>query len=162
LASTSKATDVAGGKRRMMVALAQRPGLSARQLGIRAGLSSSSGTFSTYLGALRAAGWLDGTRDSMALTSDGLAALGNYTPLPTGPGLFNYWKAELGSSGASRMLQALYDAHPEMLTKARLAERAGISPASGTFSTYLGKLRSLELVQDAGGGCLIASDEFFQ
>lgn len=43
-----------GGLRRMMIALAQRPqGLSARQLGVRAGLSSKSGTFTTYLARAR-------------------------------------------------------------------------------------------------------------
>src|SRR6202011_1269167 len=35
-----------GGLRRMLIALAQRPGLTNRQLGLRAGLSSQSGTFS--------------------------------------------------------------------------------------------------------------------
>jgi hypothetical protein len=137
-----------GGKRRMLVALAQRPqGMSAKQLGIRAGLSSSSGTFGTYLGELRSAGWIVGERSHLQITEAGTGALGNYEPLPTGQALLEYWLAELGDSGAARMLRALGDAYPDALTKDALAEAAGMSAGSGTFGTYLGKLRSLELCE---------------
>ena len=60
--------------------------------------------------------------------------------------------------GASRMLQALVDASPRPMSNAELGERAEISPASGTFSTYLSRLRSLELVTGRGGE-LRASEE---
>lgn len=51
--NSNGAGEISGGMRRMMVALAQRPGLNRRQLGVRAGLSSSSGTFQTYLSKLK-------------------------------------------------------------------------------------------------------------
>ena len=142
----------------MMIALAQRPGLSAKQLGVRAGLSSSSGTFGTYLGKLRSNGWMDGSRDRMELTAEGIAALGAYEPLPAGRDLLTHWLGELGG-GASRMLQALAEAYPRALTKEELGAAAGISHTSGTFGTYLGKLRTLELV--TGSRELQASEEFF-
>lgn len=142
----------------MMVALAQRPGISARQIGLRAGLKSSSGTFSTYLGKLRSNGWVDGSRDSMKLTEKGIEALGSYDPLPTGEALFHNWHSALGG-GAARMLEALFLAHPGAMTKEQLGAAAGISHTSGTFSTYLGKLRALELV--TGGSEIKATDEFF-
>jgi len=47
----------------------------------------------------------------------------------------------------------------QALTKEQLAEAAGISHGSGTFSTYLGKLRTLELI--TGSRELEASEEFF-
>lgn len=136
-----------GGMRRMMVALAQCPrGLSAKQIGVRAGLSSSSGTFGTYLGKLRSNGWVDGGRDAITITQPGVQALGSYTPLPTGRELVAYWLAELGQGGIGRMLSALVEAYPRALTKEEVGKLAGVSHTSGTFGTYLGKLRTLELV----------------
>lgn len=57
------------------------------------------------------------------------------------------------------LLQALADAHPRALSRDVAAERAGLSPGSGTFGTYLGKLRALELV--SGSKELKASEELF-
>ena len=141
---------VRGGLRRMMIALAQRPGLNKSQLGVRAGLSSKSGTFSTYLGRLRTNGWLEGAGDCMKLSENGLTALGQFDPLPEGKSLYEYWLGELGNSGAARMLSALYAAHPRRLSKQELGEAAVISHTSGTFGTYMGTLRRLELIEGRG------------
>ena len=149
-----------GGKRRMLIALAQRPqGMSARQLGVRAGLSSGSGTFGTYLGELRARSWIVGERERLQITDAGVAALGDYDPLPTGQALLGYWLRELGDSGVARMLRALADVYPHALTKDALGEAAGMSAGSGTFGTYLGKLRSLELCE--GKSEITAAAELF-
>jgi uncharacterized protein len=146
------------GLRRMLVALAQRPnGLTNGQLGVRAGVSSKSGTFSTYLSRARARGWIADDGQIRRITDDGIDALGSYDPLPEGADLARYWINELGG-GASRMLQALLEAYPLSLTNAELGERAGISAGSGTFSTYLSRLRALELVTGRGGQ-LCASEE---
>jgi hypothetical protein len=159
VSSTGEAPQ--GGLRRMLIALAQRPqGLSAQQLGVRAGMSSSSGTFGTYLGKGRANGWIEGDRSRLTITGAGQAALGHYEPLPTGPELLAYWLGELGG-GAARMLQVLADAYPNALTAEDLGERAGMSAGSGTFGTYLGKLRTLELVTGSRAA-LRASEELFE
>jgi len=150
---------VSGGMRRMLIALAQRPGLTKKQLGVRAGLSSQSGTFGTYLGHLRSNGWIDGA-DAIRITPAGQSALGSYEPLPEGRDLLAYWLNELGQSGAGRMLANLAEVYPSSLTREELGERAAISSSSGTFGTYLGKLRTLELIQ--GGHELRASHEFFE
>jgi hypothetical protein len=147
-----------GGLRRMMIALAQRPGLNAKQLGVRAGLSSSSGTFGTYLAKARSSGWIEGDRNSMQLTADGTAALGSYEPLPSGRALLLYWKNELGG-GAARMLEVLANEFPKFIPKQDLGFAAGIVHTSGTFGTYLAKLRTLELVE--GKSELRASPELF-
>ncbi len=151
--------DITGGLRRMMIALAQRPGLTKKQLGVRAGMSSSSGTFGTYLGKLRSSHWIHRS-DPLVLTDEGRDALGAYDPLPEGQELLRYWLGELGDSGAGRMLKALADHYPQPMTKEQLGEAASISATSGTFGTYLGKLRTLELVE--GRGELNASKEFFE
>lgn len=146
------------GLRRMLVALAQRPqGLTNGQLGVRAGVSSRSGTFATYLGRARSQGWVHG-RGTLQITEAGLLALGGYDPLPEGQALADYWIRQLGG-GAARMLQAMVQVYPGTLTNDELGERAGISSRSGTFATYLGRLRALELV--TGRGELRASEELF-
>lgn len=159
---TSNDTSVgSGGLRRILIALAQRPqGLSARQLGVRAGLSSSSGTFGTYLASARSSGWIEGGRDRLTITDDGLKALGDYDPLPTGQELLDYWLRQLGDSGAGRMLQAAASNYPNALSKEELARESGLSASSGTFGTYLSKLRTLELVE--GRGEIKASVELFE
>jgi hypothetical protein len=149
----------AGGLRRMLIALAQRPGLSARQLGVRAGLSSSSGSFNTYLSKGRSSGWLVGGRDCMEATPQGIAAIGHYDPLPEGQGLLDYWLNDLGASGAGRILRALAEAHPNSMSKEDLGAATELSHNSGSFNTYLSKLRTLELIE--GSNPLKASDEFF-
>jgi len=150
-----------GGLQRMLVALAQRPqGLSAHQLGVRAGLSSKSGTFDTYLARARKASWIAGDRGQLTITDAGLEALGSYEPLPTGVALLDHWLRQLGNGGASRMLHALANAYPRPLTREALGEAAGLTGNSGTFDTYLGRLRALELV--SGKRELHASAEFFE
>lgn len=153
-------SEVSGGLRRMLIALAERPGLSKRQLGLRAGLSSKSGTFGTYLGKGRSEGWIGGGGESLEITQDGISALGQFDALPEGRELLDYWLGELGQSGAGRMLEVLAEAYPKALTKEELGNAAEMSHLSGTFGTYLGKLRSLELVE--GRGEIRASKEFFE
>jgi hypothetical protein len=128
-------------------------------LGVRAGLSSRSGTFTTYLGALRSDDLITSNGDAFELTSHGSVVLGRYDPLPEGEDLYRHWLSELGSSGAARMLTVLHDAYPRSLSRDELGLLASISSVSGTFTTYLGKLRSLELV--TGSKELKASEEFF-
>lgn len=147
------------GLRRMLIALAQRPqGLNRRQLGVRAALSSRSGTFDTYLSKARTNGWVDGT-NQLRITDAGSRALGSYDPLPEGRDLLEHWLRELGNSGAARILRELAGAYPRALTRAELGEAANLSDRSGTFDEYLSKLRTLELIE--GRGELRASEELF-
>ena len=160
LVYTAPASIGQSGLKRMLIALAQRNGLSARQLGVRAGLSSKSGTFNTYLGQGRTNGWITGHRDKLEVTEEGIKTLGAYEPLPQGPELLAYWLRELGQSGAARILSALSDAYPREISKHELGELSGMSANSGTFNTYLGRLRTLELVE--GSRDLKVSAELFK
>jgi len=132
----------------MLIVLAQHPeGCDRVQLAILAGLSPKSGTFSTYLGRLRTSGWAETRGDRFFATRDGLDALGSYPPLPSGEALIAYWLDWCGRQGGRRhMLQVLIDAGARGIERDDLAAAAGLSPSSGTFSTYLGKLRSARLV----------------
>lgn len=68
--------------------------------------------------------------------------------LPPGP------YARLDSS-----LTALANVYPKAMTRAELGEAANLSDRSGTFDTYLSRLRTLELID--GKGELRASEELF-
>ncbi len=147
------------GLRRMMIALAQRNGLSARQLALRSGMSASGGSFRTYLSKGRVNGWINGDSHRIELTDAGVTALGAYDPLPEGVDLQAYWLNELGNTGAAALLRALCEAYPRGLSQDDLAEKTGMSRAGGSFRTYLSRLRTLELIQ--GKGELRASEELF-
>jgi hypothetical protein len=69
--------------------------------------------------------------------------------VPAGASLdsWSVWLEKLHGKNRE-MLQVLIQAGP--MTRQQLAFRAGISPNSGTFATYLGKLRSLGLIEKDG------------
>ncbi len=149
------------GLRRILIALAQYPqGRSARQIGILAGLSSKSGSFNTYLSKGRSSGWIDGERGLLRITDGGVTALGDFDPLPRGQELLEYWLRDLGDSGAARILRVLADRYPKSMSKAEVGAAANLSHASGSFNTYLSKLRTLELIE--GRGELRASETLFE
>ena len=145
---------------RMMVALAQRPGLNRRQLGLRATVATSGGSFNTYLSKGRTNGWIvENGGGGYQLTDAGYTALGSYEPLPEGAELAQHYLRELGTSGAARMLSALLNAYPNGLTRTELSDAAQVDAGGGSFNTYLSKLRTLELV--TGKQTLTASEELF-
>lgn len=149
------------GLRRILTALYQYPdGLSAKQVGIIAGLKASSGTFTSYASRGKSSGWMEGSPQHYKITQEGIDALGEVTPLPTGEDLFNYWMREFGDSGASRILEAVYRAYPNSIDRAQVGEQAGISHTSGTFTSYLSRLKAYNLIE--GKSELKASPSLFQ
>lgn len=136
-----------GGKRNILVALAQHPdGLSRTALAMRAGLAPAGGTYAKYLGILRSAGLAEGS-DPIRATGAGLAELGEWDPLPEGPELVRYWIGQV-SGGQRRILQALVGAGSEGLDRDALAAAAELTSSAGTFAKYLGRLRRMELVDE--------------
>lgn len=159
---TGEATVGRGGLRRMLTALAQVPqGLSAAKMGIRAGMSYRSGTWDTYIGRAKKAGWIEGTSQQYTITDEGLAALGPYDPLPTGQALLDHWLREFGSGGQARILEALAHVYPKTMTREELGEAVDMSFTSGTWDTYIGRLKKLDLIEAVGRGEFRASEELF-
>jgi len=147
------------GKRRMLIALAQNQnGLTYTKLSILTGISQSGGTWRTYLGDLRGHNLVD-PGEPVRITQAGLKALGNYEPLPTGQALIDYWRSRLGRSGKRAIFDAVLAAYPRGVAQEDVSARTGISMAGGTWRTYLGELRGLELI--VGRGELRASEELF-
>lgn len=154
-----------GALRRIMIALAQHPGwLTDSKISVFSGVGKKGGSFGTYLSRARGAGWIeDGGGGTRRITEAGLAALGDYEKLPTGPDLAAFWMGHRKLAGAaSKILMVLIDAYPEGLDDETIGERAGVGTKGGSFGTYLSRLRSRDLLQDLGGRTRKASDILFE
>jgi len=150
------------GARDMLAALAARHPtmLTRQQIATLAGMSAGSGTFSTYLGELQRAGFI--SRDhggDFFMTPVGLDFIGPVASPRTHEELVAMWLPKF-RAGAREMLQALIRAYPEGLPRDVLAESAGMSAASGTFSTYLGELVRAG-VAEKRGGLIVAGEALY-
>lgn len=126
-------------------------------IAIRSGYAVS-GNFQNRMGKLSTLGFIEG-RGEKTITQEGLAALGNYTPLPSpGPELQQYWINEFGKC-EGLILTYLIDLYPNTATKVEIAANTGYA-VSGNFENRLGKLKSLNLIE--GRGDLKASDSLFE
>lgn len=133
-----------GAQKKLLTVLATYGPRSKRQLALQAGYSEGGGGFNNPLGALRSAGYVDPPKgEPIAITDEGLAALGDYEPLPMGQALLDHWLATLPGA-AKKILTALVELGP--LPKLRLAEVTGYEPSGGGFNNPLGRLRTLGLV----------------
>lgn len=130
---------------------------SHAQVAFIAGYSHKSGTWATYLSRLRSAGMIEG-RGDLILMPPGAEHAREPEIEPTREGL---WSAVLGKIDAplQRILKPLIAAYPEGLSHADVAKEAGYSPSSGTWATYLSRLRSLDLID--GRGALRAQSWLF-
>jgi hypothetical protein len=162
--ATSLVTGVAGedatpdqgsmgrGERKILTVLARRPEewMSRGKVGLMADFSVKSGTFDTYMGRLKKRGYLESANGSARATPDGVAAIG---PIPAVPQTHAELMAEWGSSigtGPRMLLETLDRQYPGGLTRQDLAAQANFSWNSGTFDTYVGRLRTLGLIEKQG------------
>lgn len=145
------------GYSRILTALAQcTEPISVEALGLRARLSSSTGSFGQHLAQARREGLVEGTRRALQLTEAGRRQLAHVAPLPTGSALATWWRNELPASTWA-ILQILLQAE-EPLSKDEVGKRAGLSPNTGSFGQHLAKLRRLNLIRGSGDA-MTASEE---
>jgi hypothetical protein len=150
----------AGGKRRILAALAQYPdGMNQRKLSILVDIAPKGGTWRTYMAELRGKGWVEGGKDHMRITGAGLGALGDWEPLPTGDELVQYWRNRLGDSGKRAIFDAVVEAYPDSIDVDRVSQITGIARAGGTWRTYMAELRGLGIIE--GRGDLQAAADLF-
>ena len=99
------------------------------------------------LSTLRSAGYIEGGNEqTMTITEGGLAALGDFDPLPTGRDLLAYWLRHRALGKCEReVLIALADA-PGGLDADALCRATGYE-FSGGFRNALSALRTLGLIQ---------------
>jgi uncharacterized protein len=125
------------------------------------------GAFNNYLSSLRSRGYITG-RDQLQITPAGVAALGDFEPLPTGIALQDYWLSQLGQAERS-ILQVLLAAYPSVLDKETIAANTAAyktdgqpyASGGGGFNNAISRLRTLELI-DGTKVALKASDILFE
>ena len=150
-----------GGDRRMLAALAQHgQPMTATKLSILTGIARNGGTFRTYIGKLKSNGWVSGPSTQLEITPTGIEAIGDFSPLPTGQGLIDFWRRELGESGMRKLFDCLVASYPSAKSKDEICGEIGMEASGGTYRTYMGKLKSLGLVE--GRGELVASKHLFE
>lgn len=152
------AGDVKGGPElRILRVLAQRhpAKLSRPQWATLARMKKSSGTWSTYMSRLRTAGYIS-EEGGCSCTAAGLAAAGTVAQQPqTAAEVRAMWLQALGPE--SKMLETLITLYPAWTDRANLADRLRMVASSGTFSTYLSRLRSNALIEENGRKVRVAS-----
>lgn len=117
---------------------------SHAQVGFIAGFSHKSGTWTTYLSRLRSRGLIEG-RGDLVLTEIGLAAAAGPATAPT-VGALHAAVLDKIDAPLRKILQPLLEVYPDGLSHEEAGRRAGYSSSSGTWATYLSRLRSLDLI----------------
>jgi len=148
-----------GPMRKILAVLAQLGPMDKKKLALLSGYTHDGGGFNNPIGRLRSAGYMTPKRvEPLAITSEGVAALGAYDRLPEDAAtLFSYWMAQPVVDGAMRsILTALREAGGS-LDREELASRCvrpdggiGYEPTGGGFNNPLGRLRRIGLVSKTG------------
>jgi uncharacterized protein len=152
----------AGAVRILQELAARAPaGYSRAQVGALTQFSPKGGTFNTYLGDLRRAGFIE-ERGGLAFATDaGITALGDQVPkAPTShEDAMALWRKAL-RAGAFAMLEAIVAAGRDGITRQEIADQVGMQSSGGTFNTYLGDLRRNGLITEQHKRCT-ANDILF-
>jgi len=143
---------VKAGARRILETLARHhpTRMTRAQLGTLAKFKVTGGTFTTYWGVLKRAGYVEESGGDVGITPAGLDFVGVVPaePLSTEQ-VLDMWRGAL-KAGARRMLDVLVDAYPEQVEREALAAAVEMTATGGTFTTYLGTLRRNGLVEVTG------------
>lgn len=143
------------GERAVLTALVQHPGgMSREHISILSGYKKS--TRDLYIRLLRVKGLISGN-DELVATEAGVAALGDFDPLPTGAALREHWLARL-PEGERRILAELCDHHPNPIGRDTIGDRCGYKKS--TRDLYIRFLKTRRLVVDNGAG-LNAAPQLF-
>lgn len=149
--------SLTGPERKLLTALAQHGRRKTVALALLTGYAHSGGAFRNPLSALRSKGYVEG-RETVQITDAGAAALGHWTPLPTGRALLAWWLAHLPGP-ESKLLRATAERCPEAISVQDLAAATGYEVTGGAFRNPLSRLRTLQLV--AGRSEVRAAEELF-
>lgn len=151
---SAKIRDITGPERKILTVLAAYGPRTKRQLAMQAGYSANGGGFNNPLGKLRTDEYVT-KGQPIEITQLGLAALGEFTPLPRGRELLDYWLSQIDGPMAKILAEVV---RMEPVTREALAEATGYAPNGGGFNNPLGRLRTLGLV--AKGQPITLTDDF--
>jgi hypothetical protein len=145
------------GEGKILTACIQFPdGVTREQLTVLTGYKRSSRD--TYIQRLREKELIDTRGDMITATDQGIAALPNAEPLPTGEDLREYWRARL-PQGELAIFDVLVAAYPNTVSRDELSEKTNYQRSSR--DTYLQRMGAKRLVDSVGRGEVKASDQLF-
>ena len=131
------------GERAVLGAAIQFDGLQKKQLTVLTGYRRS--TRDAYIARLRDRGYLVDDGSKITATPEGIAALPDAEPLPTGDALLEFWWREL-PEGEAKVLTVLVENYPNAVDKAAIDEATGFKRS--TRDAYLSRLEARELVEN--------------
>lgn len=146
----------------MLSVLAQHfpTGLREGQWAALAGLKRSGGTWSTYKSRLRTAGHLREEGGLYFATEAGVEAAGVVPERPqTVEEVLALWQSKPGMAPVMPLVNAVVWAPSYPVNRSDLADAVGLTASGGTFSTYLSRARTAQLIADRGGG-LVPGEAF--
>ena len=139
------------GERAILIACAQHPeGCDREHLTIATGYKRS--TRDAYIARLIPKGYI--TPDApFRITDEGLAAIGDFEPLPTGSALYEHWLAKL-PEGESKVLAVLGQNHPVPVDREAISEQTGYKRS--TRDAYISRLATRKLVVSTRDGIALS------
>lgn len=146
-------------EKNVLTVLATFTGRNRKQLAALAQLRAGGGHFGNVLSSLRKAGYITGDgQGPYEITDAGRDALGgNYTTLPTGRALLDWWLEQLGRAHRD-VLITLVNNYPDSVGKAELAAAVSVDAGGGHYGNVLSQLRTRDLI--TGSSSLRADDDF--
>lgn len=130
------------------------------QLALMAKMSPRSGSYSTYLSRLRSANYLAEADGQIGISDAGLEFVGVTPTEPqTQAEVLAMWSSNL-NGGARRMFDYLVQEYPRAISRQELGDAVEMSPGSGSFGTYLSRLKSNRLIKVSDGTIKANGDLF--
>lgn len=144
------------GERAILMACAQHDGCTREQLTVLTQYKRSSRD--AFIQRLQSKGFVRAALGKINATQEGIDALGDYEPLPTGVALQEHLMRTL-PEGEKKILAILIEAHPNAVERDILSDQTGYQRSSR--DAYLQRLSARELVVQEGRGMVKASDNLF-
>lgn len=158
----SEPKPITGGAMRMLEVLATRYPMTftKSQLALMAKMSPRSGSYGTYLSRLRSGGYLSEADGQIGISDTGLEFVGVTPTEPqTQAEVLAMWSSNL-NGGARRMFDYLVQEYPRTVSRQELGDAVEMSAGSGSFGTYLSRLKSNGLIKVSDGSIKANSDLF--
>lgn len=157
--------DVTIPQMRILEALARclsirREHVSRTWVAFLSGASPKSSSFTNNLGSLRTRGLIDYINGLVVLTDKGRLHVKFSKPALT-PGELHNRVIEMLPAPQGRLLSELLKRPMTSIPRPKLAELAGASPTSSSFTNNLGAMRSLGLIDYGAGGTVSAKGDLF-
>lgn len=145
----ARLSPLPAGERSVLISIAQQGSVGADrdQITILSGYKKS--TRNEYIRRLQLAGYVEVHGDTVAATTAGFIALGDFERLPTGRALREYWLERL-PEGERKVFAAVLEAHPESADRDDLTEVTGYKKS--TRNEYIRRLSIRRLVEQTGEG----------